>query len=293
MSIIKGRRRRSLLAFGAATAGLASAFVPSVAQAASDPTSPRSDVQRKDGVRYVAEPVTAGSPAEAALPPCTDFRTFLAPGGVIHVPSTGAGSLNCVLGQGNTGAGVKQLQRTINYCYTPITMDADYGPQTAARPAPVTRPEPGDLAILQYTSGSTRTPRGVPVSHAHLAANLAEGDLVLCGREKDVVFAAGRNVYPSDVEAAVAEVPGVRWGGVAAFGVPAPDGDRLVVAVESTGAPPDAVRRAVLGAVRDEVGLTPAAVVILPPRRLPKTSSGKLRRAEVRRQYECGSSRWR
>jgi fatty-acyl-CoA synthase len=117
---------------------------------------------------------------------------------------------------------------------------------------------------------------------------LAEGDLILCGREKDVVFAAGRNVYPSDVEAAVAEVPGVRWGGVAAFGVPAPDGDRLVVAVESTGAAPDAVRRAVLGAVRDEVGLTPVAVVILPPRRLPKTSSGKLRRAEVRRQYQCG-----
>jgi fatty-acyl-CoA synthase len=40
--------------------------------------------------------------------------------------------------------------------------------------------------------------------------------------------------------------------------------------------------------VRDEVGLTPAAVLILPPRRLPKTSSGKLRRAEVRRQYQCG-----
>jgi hypothetical protein len=136
MSVIKSRRRRSLLAFGAATAGLASALVPSVAQAASDPTSPRSDVERKDGVRYVAEPVTAGSPAEAqstaaALPPCTDFRTFLAPGGVIQVPSTGAGNLTCVLGQGNTGAGVKQLQRTINYCYTPVAMDADYGPQTA------------------------------------------------------------------------------------------------------------------------------------------------------------------
>jgi hypothetical protein len=137
MSVTKSRRRRSLLAFGAATAGLASALVPSGAQAASDPTSPQSDVQRKEGVRYVAEPVAAGSPAEARSPSsalaatCTDFRTFLAPGGVIHVPSTSAGSLNCVLGQGNTGAGVKQLQRTINFCYTAIDMDANFGPQTA------------------------------------------------------------------------------------------------------------------------------------------------------------------
>ena len=34
-------------------------------------------------------------------------------------------------------------------------------------------PEPGDLAVLQYTSGSTRNPRGIPVTHAHLAANIA------------------------------------------------------------------------------------------------------------------------
>ena len=101
-------------------------------------------------------------------------------------------------------------------------------------------------------------------------------------------FAAGRNVYPSDVEAAVVEVPGVRVGGVAAFGVAAADGDRLVVAVESVGHQPEAVRRAVRSAVLDEVGLTPAEVAVLPPRRLPKTSSGKLRRAETRRRYESG-----
>ncbi|MEJ3749948.1 AMP-binding protein [Actinomycetes bacterium KLBMP 9797] len=117
---------------------------------------------------------------------------------------------------------------------------------------------------------------------------LADGDLVVCGRAKDVVFAAGRNVYPSDVEAAAAEVPGVRWGGVAAFGVPAAGGDRLVVAVESVSRAPETVRRAVVDAVLDEVGLTPAAVLVLPPRRLPKTSSGKIRGAAARRLYQCG-----
>ena len=50
-------------------------------------------------------------------------------------------------------------------------------PELAARavsavPAVVHLPEPADLAVLQYTSGSTRTPRGVPVTHAHLAANI-------------------------------------------------------------------------------------------------------------------------
>jgi fatty-acyl-CoA synthase len=117
---------------------------------------------------------------------------------------------------------------------------------------------------------------------------LAEGDLVVCGREKDIVFAAGRNVYPSDAEVVAAEVPGVRRGGVAAFGVPAPGGDRLVVAVESLSPVPAAVRRSVACAVLGEVGLAPAAVVVLPPRRLPKTSSGKIRRAETRRQYLSG-----
>jgi len=117
---------------------------------------------------------------------------------------------------------------------------------------------------------------------------LADGDLVVCGREKDVLFVAGRNIYPTDVEAAVAEVPEVRPGGVAAFGIPTPAGDRLVVAVESRSARPEAVRRAVVAAVLDEVGATPAAVPVLPPQRLPRTSSGKLRRAEARRQYLCG-----
>jgi acyl-CoA synthetase (AMP-forming)/AMP-acid ligase II len=50
---------------------------------------------------------------------------------------------------------------------------------------------------------------------------LADGDLVICGREKDVLFAAGRNVFPQDVEAAAAQTRGVRPGGVVAFGVPA------------------------------------------------------------------------
>jgi fatty-acyl-CoA synthase len=128
----------------------------------------------------------------------------------------------------------------------------------------------GDLGYL--TGGSDRT----------------DAELVVCGRAKDVLFAAGRNIFPQDIEAAAAEVPGVRPGGVAAFGIPGQRGDRLVVAVESRGVDPATLRRGVIAAVLDEVGLAPHTVVTLPIGRLPKTSSGKLRRAEARTRYLSG-----
>ena len=113
---------------------------------------------------------------------------------------------------------------------------------------------------------------------------LADGQVVVCGREKDVLFAAGRNVYPQDVEAAAAEVPGVRPGGAAAFAVSSQDSERLVVAVEARAGDAVQVRQAVAEAVLNEVGLA-ADVVVVPFGGLPKTSSGKLRRAEARRRY--------
>lgn len=116
---------------------------------------------------------------------------------------------------------------------------------------------------------------------------LADGALVVCGRAKDVLFAAGRNVYPQDVEAAAEQVPGVRAGGAAAFGLAAEGGDRLVVAVECRA--PQRFDPAILcRAITEETGMAPADVVILRPGRLPKTSSGKLRRAETRRRYLAG-----
>ncbi|HZM76621.1 MAG TPA: AMP-binding protein, partial [Candidatus Limnocylindrales bacterium] len=132
-----------------------------------------------------------------------------------------------------------------------------------------------------------------------------DGELVVCGRAKDVLFAAGRNIYPQDVEAAAVGVPGVRAGGAAAFGIPASYelgsgsggsggsggfgmGDRLVVAVEARAGDDAGLRRAVALAVVSQTGMAPADVVTLRFGRLPKTSSGKLRRAETRRRYLAG-----
>jgi fatty-acyl-CoA synthase len=115
-----------------------------------------------------------------------------------------------------------------------------------------------------------------------------DGGLVVCGRTKDVLFAAGRNIYPQDVEAAALSVPGVRLTGAAAFGIPSEHGDRLVVAVETRAVQGEELRKAVALAVAAQVGLAPAEVVALRFGRLPKTSSGKLRRAEIRRRYLAG-----
>ncbi len=115
-----------------------------------------------------------------------------------------------------------------------------------------------------------------------------DGQLVVCGRAKDVLFAAGRNIYPQDVEAAALAVQGVRPGGAAAFGVSAGSGDRLIVAVETRAGDSEALRKAVAVAVASQTGMAPADVVTLRFGRLPKTSSGKLRRAETRRRYLAG-----
>ncbi|HZM81228.1 MAG TPA: AMP-binding protein, partial [Candidatus Limnocylindrales bacterium] len=115
-----------------------------------------------------------------------------------------------------------------------------------------------------------------------------DGEVVVCGRAKEVLFAAGRNVFPQDVEAAAATVPGVRRSGVAAFGIPGDLGDRLVLAVEARVSQTTEIRRKVASVVVAEVGLAPSAVLVIPYGQLPKTSSGKLRRAETRRQYLLG-----
>jgi fatty-acyl-CoA synthase len=115
---------------------------------------------------------------------------------------------------------------------------------------------------------------------------LVDGELVLCGRIKDVIIVAGRNVFPEDVERAAAEVEGVRAGNVIAFGIEGRKGrEALVVVAESREDDTAPVRAAVAKRVRQAVGLPPEEVVMVPPGSLPKTSSGKLQRSLCRERY--------
>ncbi|MDI9916672.1 fatty acyl-AMP ligase [Rhodococcus sp. IEGM 1379] len=111
-----------------------------------------------------------------------------------------------------------------------------------------------------------------------------EGLVVVCGRVKDVIIMGGRNVYPTDIERAAGTVAGVRPGNAVAIRLDAGQKrESFAVAVETNAfEDPEEVKRIereVVKAVVSEVGVRPRAVAVLGPGTIPKTSSGKLRRA--------------
>jgi fatty-acyl-CoA synthase len=117
-------------------------------------------------------------------------------------------------------------------------------------------------------------------------AYLLDGEMVMCGRIKDMIIVGGRNVYPEDIERALADVDGVRAGNVIAFGVAGAQGrEGLVVVAESKSDDHDVVRRSVAERVRDAVGLPAKDIVLVLPGSLPKTSSGKLQRSLCKLRY--------
>ncbi|MBX3287654.1 MAG: AMP-binding protein, partial [Actinobacteria bacterium] len=116
-------------------------------------------------------------------------------------------------------------------------------------------------------------------------AYLVEGELVICGRIKDVIIVAGRNVYPEDVERSVAEGDGVRAGNVIAFGVAGRRHEGVVVVAEAKGGDLVAIRRDAARRVQQVTGVAAADVVLVAPGSLPKTSSGKLQRSLCRDRY--------
>jgi 1-acyl-sn-glycerol-3-phosphate acyltransferase len=122
---------------------------------------------------------------------------------------------------------------------------------------------------------------------------MADGELFVTGRRKDVIIKAGRNLYPQEVEEVVGDVPDVRRGCVAAFGVPDLEAgtERLVVVAETRVAPGprhQGLRRAVVERVVRTLGVPPDVVVIAPPRTVLKTSSGKIRRSATRDAWVAG-----
>lgn len=116
-------------------------------------------------------------------------------------------------------------------------------------------------------------------------AYVVEGELVVCGRIKDLIIVAGRNVFPEDIEVAVARVDDVRAGNVIAFSCDTGRRPGLVVVAETRSDDADELRLQVSRAVKDAVGLAAREIVLVPAGTLPKTSSGKLQRSLCRTRY--------
>jgi fatty-acyl-CoA synthase len=112
------------------------------------------------------------------------------------------------------------------------------------------------------------------------------GNVVVCGRVKDVIIMAGRNIYPTDIERAASRVHGVRPGCAVAVRLDAGHArETFAVAVESnaweTAAEVRRIERQVAHEVVAEVDVRPRNVVVLEPGTIPKTPSGKLRRTHA------------
>ncbi|MFL5352379.1 AMP-binding protein [Archangium sp.] len=122
---------------------------------------------------------------------------------------------------------------------------------------------------------------------------VAEGELYVTGRSKDLIIKAGRNLYPTELEEVVGDLPGIRKGCVAAFGLPSEElgTERLVVVAETREREPGArerLRAAIVDRVTAVLGLPPDVVELVPPGAVRKTSSGKIRRSATREAYVRG-----
>jgi fatty-acyl-CoA synthase len=132
----------------------------------------------------------------------------------------------------------------------------------------------------------------------------AEGRLHVCGRSKDLIILRGRNYYPQDIEKIISDVEGVRTSQVAVFTcaralngdaaarIEVPTSDERLVAVAEVSKSQfahDAMRRAIVSAVQERMGLKVDEVHFLRRGELPKTSSGKVRRRETRARLVAGT----
>jgi 1-acyl-sn-glycerol-3-phosphate acyltransferase len=122
-------------------------------------------------------------------------------------------------------------------------------------------------------------------------AYIADDDIFITGRIKDVIIRAGRNVYPPELEGVVGNIEGIRNGCVAAFA--AKDQrlatERLVILAETRETDAQikqALENQISVLSSDLIGLPPDEIILAPPHTVLKTSSGKVRRSACRELYE-------
>ncbi|MFC4256822.1 fatty acyl-AMP ligase [Altererythrobacter xixiisoli] len=120
---------------------------------------------------------------------------------------------------------------------------------------------------------------------------MADGYLFIVGRAKDMIIINGKNHWPQDIEWAVEQLPGFNHGDIAAFSVETENGEEApAVLVHCRISDPDErvrLRDTIRDKVRSITGMN-CVVELVPPRSLPRTSSGKLSRAKAKKLYLSG-----
>ncbi|WP_121117108.1 fatty acyl-AMP ligase [Croceibacterium ferulae] len=120
---------------------------------------------------------------------------------------------------------------------------------------------------------------------------MAEGYLFIVGRAKDMIIINGKNHWPQDIEWAVEQLPGFNHGDIAAFSIETDNGEEApAVLVHCRVSDPEdrlRLRDTIRDKVRAITGMN-CVVELVPPRSLPRTSSGKLSRAKAKKLYLSG-----
>ncbi|GGC34485.1 acyl-CoA synthetase [Novosphingobium marinum] len=117
---------------------------------------------------------------------------------------------------------------------------------------------------------------------------MADGYLFIVGRAKDMIIINGKNHWPQDIEWAVEQLPGFHQGDIAAFAVETDNGEEVPAVLVHCRVSDPEERRKLHEEIREKVrsitGMN-CVVELVPPRTLPRTSSGKLSRAKAKKLY--------
>jgi len=119
----------------------------------------------------------------------------------------------------------------------------------------------------------------------------ADNELYVTGRIKDLIIVNGHNIHPQTIEWLAAKVAGVKKGCVAAFSRPGPQGEELVIVVEARTGDNTRMISEIAEAVQRAILIAPADIVCLKQDSLPRTSSGKLKRHQIRQRYLTDTAR--
>lgn len=123
---------------------------------------------------------------------------------------------------------------------------------------------------------------------------LADKELFITGRKKDLIIKAGRNLYPEEIEELVNRIPNIRKGCVIAFGAndPGTGTEQLIVVAETNEHKHQAqsvLRAAIIDTMAVELDIVPDHIILVPPKTVPKTSSGKLQRSACKQAFIAGN----